>query len=183
MPDRTVYIKFFAGVDENTIKKLMSVVERKLSEGATSFGVLISSRGGSVFAGVSGYNFLKGIPATVHTHNFGSVISVGAVLYCAGKRRFSVPHGTFLLHGVQSNFPRGAALEEKQLEERLKGLRIDTENIAGIIAATVGKKEEDVLSDMQERTTLNPEEALRYGLVHEIREPLFEKGAELITIQ
>jgi ATP-dependent Clp protease protease subunit len=183
MPEKTVYVKFFAGVDENSIKMLMNVVEQKLKEGATKIVLLISSGGGNVFAGVTTYNFLKGIPAEVETHNFGSAVSIALVLFCAGKKRLSVPHATFLLHGVQVNFPQGAGLEEKQLEERLKGLKLDMENIAGIIAANTGKSEQEVMKAMLDRTTLNPEEAVKYGLVHEIREPLFEKGAELVSIQ
>jgi len=183
MPEKTVYVKFFADVNENSIKTLMSVVEQKLKEEATKFVFLISSGGGNVFAGVTGYNFLKGIPAEIETHNFGSAVSIALVLFCAGKKRLSVPHATFLLHGVQANFPQGAGLEEKQLEERLKGLKLDMENIAGIIAANTGKSEQEVMKAMLERTTLNPEEAMEFGLVHEIRETLFIRGAELVSIQ
>jgi ATP-dependent protease ClpP protease subunit len=180
--DKTVYIKFFAKVDQGTISALMSAVEQKLREGADEFVVLMSSLGGSVFHGLSAYNFLKGIPAAVTTHNFGSVDSIGVVLFCAGTRRFSVPHARFLLHAVQANFSQGASLEEQQLEERLKGLRIDIENIAGVIAANTGRSEEAVTQDMLNRTTLNPEQAVDYGLVHEIREQLLPPGAELVSI-
>lgn len=182
MPGKTVYIKFYAEVNENSIKALMNVIEQKLREGATKFVLLISSGGGSVFSGISAYNFLKGIPAEVETHNFGSAISIALVIFCAGKKRYSAPHATFLLHGVQANFPQGAGLEEKQLEERLKGLKLDMENIAGIIAANIGKSEKEIMKAMLNRTTLNPEEAVKFGLVHEIKEPLFESGAELISI-
>jgi ATP-dependent Clp protease protease subunit len=183
MSGKIVYIKFFTEIDKNSIKSLMNIIEQKLREETTKFVILISSSGGNVFAGVTGYNFLKGIPAEVETHNFGSAISIALVLFCAGKKRLSVPHATFLLHGVQANFQQGAALEEKQLEERLKGLKLDMENIAGIIAANTGKSEQEVMKAMLERTTLNPEEALKFGLVHEIKEPLFEKGAEIVSIQ
>ena len=183
MPDKTAYIRFFAGIDPNTAKALMTMVEQKLKEGATRFVLLISSAGGNVYAGISAYNFMKGIPAQIETHNFGMASSVALVLYCAGDKRLSAPHATFLLHGVQANFPQGAGLEEDQLTERLKGLQLDTENIAGIVAATTGKPEAEVLKDIRSRTTLNPEQALQYGLVHEIKEPLFEKGAELLSIQ
>jgi ATP-dependent Clp protease protease subunit len=183
MSEKIVYIKFFTEIDKNSIKSLMNIIEQKLREETTKFVILISSSGGNVFAGVTGYNFLKGIPAEVETHNFGSAISIALVLFCAGKKRLSVPHATFLLHGVQANFQQGAALEEKQLEERLKGLKLDMENIAGIIAANTGKSEQEVMKAMLERTTLNPEEALKFGLVHEIKEPLFEKGAEIVSIQ
>ena len=183
MSGKSCYIKFFAGVDENTIKKLMAVVEQKLNEGVTGFIIPISCPGGTVFHGLSGYNFLKGIPADVITHNFGSVDSIGVTLFCAGSKRLSVPHARFLLHGVQANFPERSSLEEKQLEERLKSLRIDIENIAGVIASATGKSEQQVMQDMLNRTTLNSEQAKEYGLVHEIREQIFEKGVEVISIQ
>jgi ATP-dependent Clp protease protease subunit len=180
--DKTVYIKFFARVDQGTISALMSAVEQKLAEGAREFVLLISSPGGTVFHGLSAYNFLKGIPAVVTTHNFGSVDSIGDVLFCAGSRRYSVPHARFLLHAVQANFAQAASLEEPQLEERLKGLRIDIENIAGVIAAGTGRSERSVAQDMLNRTTLNPEQAVEYGLVHEIREQLLPSDAHLVSI-
>src|SRR5688572_1746011 len=127
MAQDTVYIRYFTPVEANSVNRLMAAVQGKLAEGAKRFVVLISSPGGSVFYGLSAYNFLRGIPAEVHTHNFGQVDSMGLVLYCAGERRYSVPHGRFLLHGVQANFPQNASLEEKQLEERLKGLKLDME--------------------------------------------------------
>jgi ATP-dependent protease ClpP protease subunit len=182
MANNTAYIKFFAGVDQASVNALMGAVEQKLGQGVNEIVLLISSPGGSVFHGLSAYNFLKGVPARVVTHNFGSVDSMGVVLLCAGDRRLSVPHARFLLHGVQANFPQGAALEEKQLEERLKGLQIDIENIAGVIAATTGRSEKQVAKDMLNRTTLNPEQAVEYGLVHEIKEELLPAGAELLSI-
>jgi ATP-dependent Clp protease protease subunit len=182
MANNTAYIKFFATVDQASVNALMGAVEQKLTQGANEIVLLISSPGGSVFHGLSAYNFLKGIPSQVVTHNFGSVDSMGVVLLCAGDRRLSVPHARFILHAVSANFPQRVSLEEQQLEERLKGLRIDIENIAGVIAATTGKSEEDVAQDILNRTTLNPEQAVKYGLIHEIREQLLPAGVELLSI-
>jgi len=182
MDTDTVYIKFFTGVTENSVKALMNVIDQKLGEGVRKFTILVSSGGGNVYSGISAYNYLKGIPAEVNTHNFGTASSVALVLFCAGKKRYSVPHGVFLMHGVQTNFPKETSLEEKQLEERLLGLKLDVENIAGIIATESGKNEDEVMGDISERKTLNPEDAVKYGLVHEIKEELFEEGAELISI-
>ncbi len=182
MPEQKIYIKYYALVDEPHIKALLNTIESKRREGINEFVILISCPGGNVFHGLSAYNFLKGLPVKIITHNFGSIISMGLVLFCAGEERYSVPHGTFLLHGVQSHFPKGAVLEEKQLEERLKALQLDTENIAGVVAANTGKSEEEILKAMHERTTLNPEEAQEFGLIQEIKEELFEEGSELIII-
>lgn len=179
----TFYVKFFAPVLPESVSALMQIVEGKLKQGYRRMTLLISCTGGDVFHGLSAYNFLRGVPLEVTTHNFGSADSMGVVLYCAGSVRLSVPHARFLLHGVMVNFNRPISLEEKQLEEKLKGLQIDMGNIARVIADTVGRDREEVLYDMLNRTTLFPEQAHEYGLVHEIRSELFPQGAELYSIQ
>ncbi|MBA7576007.1 MAG: hypothetical protein GH159_05455 [Dehalococcoidia bacterium] len=181
MVGKTVVIKFFAPVIDVTINALMSAIDQSIKQGATRFILLISSPGGSVFHGLSAYNYLKGLPVSITTHNFGSVDSIGVILFCGGSERLSVPQARFLLHGVSVNFQKGS-LEEKQLEERLKGLKIDMENIAKVIAANTGKTVKDVTDAMLERTTLNPEEAKAWGLIHEIKSELFEAGSEVISI-
>jgi len=183
MSTKPVVIKFFAPIIDVTINALMNAIDQKMKQGVTNFIILISSPGGSVFHGLSAYNYLKGLPATITTHNFGSVDSIGIILYCGGSKRLSVPQARFLLHGVSANFPQKMSLEEKQLEERLKGLKIDIENIAKVIAANTGKSVKDVTDAMLERTTLNPDEAQSWGLVHEIKSELFEARSEVIPIQ
>jgi ATP-dependent Clp protease protease subunit len=175
-------IKFFAPIIDVTTNALMDAFDQKMREGKREFILLVSCPGGSVFHGVSIYNYLKGLPANITTHNFGSVDSIGVILFCGGSKRLSVPQARFLLHGVTSNFQADLSLEEKQLEERLKSLRIDTENIAKVISATTGKSIEDVTQAMQDRTTLNPAEAKAWGLIHEIQVELFPSGAEVIPI-
>ena len=166
-----------------TVNALMSAVDQKMKQGTQAFTILISSPGGSVIHGLSAYNYLKGLPVSITTHNFGSVDSIGIVLYCAGSRRLSVPQARFLFHGVNVQFRGEQNLDEKLLEERLKGLRIDVENIAKVIAANTGKSTKDIADAMIERTTLNPEEAQSWGLVHAIKSELFEAGSEVIAIQ
>ena len=183
MAEGIFYVKFFAPVMQESINVLMQVVDKKISQGARQMGLLISTPGGDVFHGISAYNYLRGVPLEITTHNFGSADSIGVVLFCAGSIRLSVPHARFLLHGVMCNFQGPISLEEKQLEERLKGLQIDMGNIARIIADTVKKDKDQVLNDMLNRTTLYPEQAIRYGLVHEIKSELFETGADVISIQ
>jgi len=182
MSAKPIVIKFFAPVIDVTINALMNAIDKKMKQGVTQFIILVSSPGGSVFHGLSAYNYLKGLPVTITTHNFGSVDSIGVILFCGGSKRLSVPQARFLLHGVSAGFQK-ERLEEKQLEERLKGLRIDIENIAKVIAANTGKTVQDVTNAMLERTTLNPDEAKAWGLVHEIKSELFEAGSEVISIQ
>ena len=180
---KPVVIRFFAPVNAGSTNALQIAVDQRLAAGARSFILLVSSPGGTVHHGLTAYNYLKGIPAEVTTHNCGSVDSIGVVMFCAGARRLSVPHARFLLHGVSAGFDQAVRLEEKQLEERLKGLQIDMLNIARVIASNTGKTEQEVNQAMLDRTTLDPSEAKSWGLVHDIESSLFEQGSDIIAIQ
>jgi ATP-dependent protease ClpP protease subunit len=180
---KPVVIRFFAPVIDATVNALMNAIDQRMKQGAKEFIILVSSPGGSVVHGLSAYNYLKGLPASITTHNFGSVDSIGIVIYCAGSRRLSVPQARFLFHGVNVQFRGEQNLDEKLLEERLRGLRIDVENIARVIAANIGKNTKDITDAMIERMVLNPEQAQSWGLVHQIKSELFEAGSEVIAIQ
>ena len=180
---KPIVIRFFAPVMDATVNALMNAVDHKMKQGAREFTILVSSPGGSVVHGLSAYNYLKGLPVSITTHNFGSVDSIGIVVYCAGSRRLSVPQARFLFHGVNVQFRGEQNLDEKLLEERLGGLRIDVENIGRVIAANTGKSTKEITDAMVERVVLNPEQAQSWGLVHEIKSELFEAGSEVIAIQ
>jgi ATP-dependent protease ClpP protease subunit len=179
---KEAYIRFMAPVDPRTTASLFQIFDKKLKEKVERIHLMLSSPGGMVFHGLSIYNFLKGAPIEIYTYNFGQVDSIGVVIFCSGSKRFSVPHARFLIHGVQANFMGNQLLDEKDLEERLKGLQIDYKNIARVIADTAQKPTDKVLSDMNNRTTLNPQEAKDYGLVHEIKSDLFPIDADLSVI-
>ena len=179
---RTAYVKLFAPIDKSTVDRLMTTVEQHLKAGMGRFVLLISSPGGSVFAGMSAFNFLKGIPAEVITHNFGSADSIATVMYCAGAKRYCVPHARFLLHGIGADIQH-VRVDERFLDERMKSLRTDRENISKIIADSCQRPLERVEQEILQGTVLNAQQAIEYGLVHEIRSQLLEPGAEVVALQ
>ncbi len=175
-------IRFLAPVNNQTADQLFAAVDNLLAQGTTRIRLLLSTPGGSVFHGLSIHNYLKGLPIEIDTYNFGSVDSIGVVIFSAGKRRYTVPHSRFLIHSVKFNINGPLSMDEKQLEEYLKSLQIDQKNIAKVIADTTGKTVEEVDADMNNRTTLNPTEAQTYGIVHEIKIELLTSTMQVITI-
>lgn len=171
-----------AEVNPQTALALMRAIDSRIAGGATHVHLLLSSPGGSVFHGLSIHNFLRGVPASVTTYNFGSVDSIGVVIFCAGSKRHCVPNARFHIHGVKLNFKGPAVFDEKGLEECLKLLKTDYTNVARVIAATTGRAERTVLKDMNTQTSLMPEQAKKYGLVHEVNAHLLPEGAGMIVI-
>jgi ATP-dependent Clp protease protease subunit len=176
------YIRFMAPIIPQTIDTLLKIIDQKIHRKYERIHLMISSPGGSVFHGLSVYNFLKGAPIEIFSYNFGSVDSIGVVIYCAGTKRFSVPHARFLIHGVKMNFQGQVSFDEFQIHEHLKSVRIDQKNIARVIADTSGKRTDEIEKDMHDRRTLSPTEAKDYGLVHDIKSELFPLNAEFISI-
>ncbi|HRY31916.1 MAG TPA: ATP-dependent Clp protease proteolytic subunit [Bacteroidales bacterium] len=176
------FIRFFAPVLPNTADLFFRAIDNKVKEKVEKLNILISSPGGSVFHGLSLYNYLKGLPIEINTFNFGSVDSIGVIIFCAGKKRCTVPHSRFLIHGVKFNINGPSSMDEKQIDEHLKSIRIDQLNIARVIADTTGKAMHKIEEDMHNRTTLNPQEAKDYGFVHEIKSDLLPLDADLTVI-
>ena len=178
-----VYLLFTPdNVTQAICHALIDQVQGLIQTGTTSVTILISSPGGNVYAGILAYNFLKGAPIEIVTHNINACDSISTVIYAAGVRRLSVPHGRFLLHGVAASFPANSNLTEIQLEERLSTIRNDADNIAGVLATATGRDEATIHEDMRRGITLDPQQAVEYGLVHDIQEALYPAGAQVIRV-
>jgi len=176
------YVKFYAPVTQNTAIQLQQTVEQLLRQGMTSLHLLLSTPGGSVHDGISIHNFLKGLPIEINTYNFGSVDSIGVVIFCAGKNRYSVPHARFLLHPVSMHVIGNQTFDEPLIAEKLNALKADQSNIAKVISSTINKPVDDVQNLIHARTSFEPEQAQIEGLVTQIKSDLVPAGANLISI-
>ena len=179
---KEIYVNFHAPIVPQSAGTLMKIISDLIQKGCAKITIAISSRGGDVSAGISLYNFLKGVPVEIETHNYGAVDSIAIVVFCAGKKRYCVPHARFLMHGVGFNVPGSTRFEEKILDEKLKDIKIDKKNIASVIAENCKKTIKQISDDMHEVKTLDANEAKEYDLVNEIKSELFPKGSQVITI-
>lgn len=169
-------------VSQDACDALINKVQQVYDEGGRRITLLISSPGGNVYAGLLAYNFLKGCPIDLTTHNVNTCDSIAGVIFAAGDTRLSVPHGRFLLHSTHWTFQANTTFNEIQLGETLKEVRTNTENVAGVIAAATGKDESEIYDDMRRSLTLNPEEAVEYRLVHRIQEHLYPDGVAVTRV-
>jgi ATP-dependent Clp protease, protease subunit len=178
------YIRLMAPITPNSASSLFKSIDTAMKNGTNRIHLFISSPGGDVAQGISIYNYLKLLPIDVYTYNFGSVDSIGVIIFCAGKKRLSVPRARFLIHGVQMSIQGQGIIQvdEKQIEEWLKSLKIDQENIANIIADTTGKDVNEIENVMNARTTFTPDQAKDFGLVQEFTTEQIPAGTDVISI-
>lgn len=179
--EKVVYIRFFTQLSNNSVIKLMSIIDDSIKKGKERIVILISSSGGSVDAGIAAYNYLKGVPLEIWTHNFGSVDSMAIVLFCSGSKRFAVPNSRFLFHDIGMNIS-SQRMDEKKLDEQIKSMQIQRLLIAKIISENSSKTQGDIAKSILETKTVNAEEAKEWGIVQDIKSELFEKGIEVFDI-
>lgn len=182
LKSRSVVLRLNGPINNSTINSLMNIIDSKMQEGVRDFVLLLSSHGGDTAAGLTGYNYLKGLPVKITTCNIGTVSSIATILYCTGKQRISVPYTKFLVHEPYWTFQQ-SSLDEGEIDEILKRLTLYKQNIAKVIAVNTGKTIPEVLSIMRQRTTFTPDEAVTWGLVHEINSELFDEYSEVISIK
>lgn len=179
MEKKLTIIRFMNTVNQQTITNLINIFESEFRLGVKKFKLLISSPGGFVDEGISIFNYLKGLPIDIETVNFGAVDSISAVIFCAGKIRTSVPNARFLIHDV-GRFAQNINFQEALMNEWLKSIKIDRNNIAKIIAETCGKKTKEIENLMKKSEVLNPIQAQKIGLVNEIKKELIEDNKSKI---
>jgi len=176
-----VYINFNLGINPDSTQAFFRIIQEQLSKGMKKLNLLISSPGGNVDPGIAIYNFLKGLPIEVVTHNYGSCDSIAALVFCAGKKRYTVANSRFLIHGIGLTV-QNQRFNEINLRETLDSLKNQRETISKIIAKECNKKVEDVEKDMLKGIVLTPKEAIDYGLATDIKDDLIPLGVNFINV-
>ncbi|GJM22539.1 MAG: ATP-dependent Clp protease proteolytic subunit [Planctomycetota bacterium] len=135
--------------------------------------IYLNSPGGSVTAGLAMYDAMQHVSCDVSTFCIGQAASMGAVLLTAGTKgkRHILPHSRVMIHQPWGGAGGTAADIRIQTDEIVK-MKHD---LNMILATHSGQDLKKVEKDTDRDTYLSAAEAVEYGLVDEIINPL-EKG-------
>jgi ATP-dependent Clp protease protease subunit len=126
----------------------------------------INSPGGSVTAGMAIYDAMQYVKPDVSTICVGLAASMGAVLLAAGEKgkRFSLPNSEVMIHQVLGGV-QGQATDIKIHAERILKIK---DRLNQVLADHTGQKLEKVAQDTERDYFMDPEEALKYGLIDQV---------------
>jgi ATP-dependent Clp protease protease subunit len=126
----------------------------------------INSPGGSVTAGMAIYDAMQYVKPDVSTICVGLAASMGAVLLAAGEKgkRFSLPNSEVMIHQVLGGV-QGQATDIKIHAERILKIK---DRLNQVLADHTGQKLEKVAADTERDYFMDPEEALKYGLIDQV---------------
>jgi len=133
----------------------------------TEITFYINSPGGIVTDGLLIMDVMNMISSPVKTVCMGMAASMGSILLSAGEKgkREIFPNGRVMIHQPSVGGLSGQATD---IEISARQLLLIKEKSARILAKNCGKKYEKVMKDFDRDYWMNPEEALKYGIVDKI---------------
>ena len=128
--------------------------------------IYINSPGGSVTSGLAIYDAMQYVKPDVSTICVGMAASMAAVLLASGakNKRFCLPNSEVMIHQVLGGVS-GQATDIKIHAERILKIKDQLNNI---LSKHTGKKKSQVEQDTERDYFLDPNEALKYGLIDKV---------------
>lgn len=128
--------------------------------------IYINSPGGIISSGMAIYDTMRFIKNDVVTICIGQAASMAAILLSAGTKgkRFALPNSKIIIHQPLGGFEGQATDVLIQAEEirRVKEKTID------ILSLHTGQKKEKIAADIERDRIMDPDEALKYGIIDSI---------------
>ncbi|MFG0669632.1 ATP-dependent Clp protease proteolytic subunit [Pseudomonas fulva] len=170
-------IHFTGPINSSTCGNLINTCTKAVNQGAEVVQLNVATMGGECSYGFTLYNYLRTLPVTVHTHNLGTVESMGNILFLAGERRTACTYSKFLFHPF--HWTLHGSIDHSRMAEYAMSLDYDLSLYAQIVAQrTEGAAQAlDVPRYlMAAPRILGPQEALDSGMIHAIDDLPIEAG-------
>ena len=124
----------------------------------------INSPGGSVTAGLAIYDTMQWLTCDVNTYCVGMAASMGAVLLCAGTKRFALPNADVMIHQVLG----GAEGQASDVEIRVNYMLSLKKKLNNLLSKHTGQPYDVVEKACDRDNFMSAEQAKEFGLVDEV---------------
>ncbi len=169
--DRIIFLAQEIDVDiaSYIVANLLNMEKQAPNE---EIAIYINSKGGDVQDALfTIHDAIQAITCPVKTVCIGEAYSSAAVILSSGTkgRRFSFPNGKMMIHNLQITDLSGTLSEMEREAKLTKDL---DKRLMGILAHHTGQNAKKVRRDCMKDKYLSPEEAIKYGLIDAVLEPV-----------
>lgn len=161
-------IMLFDQIDDNVacvvIAQLMFLEAADPDKDITIF---INSPGGMVRAGLAIYDAIKRLKCDVSTVCMGEAASMGTLLLAAGTKgkRYASPSSEIMIHQPLGG-AQGQATEIQIVAEHILRTK---KKLNTMLSELTGQPYEKICADTERDNWLTPEEAVKYGIIDDVR--------------
>jgi ATP-dependent Clp protease protease subunit len=177
---KIAYLGYCGPIDSAGVIRIAATINSAVNEQFDSVYLCFSSAGGYVGDGIFLYHHLRGLPIPVTIHNIGTVASIATTLFVAGLRRLACPHAIFMMHPVAVQ--AAGAMASSVLRAGLDAAQRDEERTEGILRERTALPAEILDARRTRDVYITAQEALAYGLIHEIAEFTLPPGNKIFQI-
>jgi len=181
LSSHTAYIALYADINGKSAEELTNLIAKEIPQHTHTLYLLICTGGGSVEYGFALYNFLRGLPYKIITHNMANADSIGNILMLAGEERYATENAVFLIHGVKSKI-KDEKIALGFMEEKMSCIKSDEDRIHQTILKHSNMKKELLDNLSISGAVFTAQDALKCGLIHDIRKITIPSGANLFTV-
>ena len=139
--------------------------------------VLLNSVGGGLNVGLSMFDYVRSLGVEVGC--IGICASAATLPLLASPKRWGTPNSRYMIHAPLISANGNA----KELKETIKLLQFEQEQILNIYAENLSIERDEIVKIMNSENVFGAEEALRIGLIKEIRNfdknPLITKETDI----
>jgi ATP-dependent protease ClpP protease subunit len=163
-----IWFTLTGDVEKRNIQDAINWINSELyAKPVTKLRLLLASGGGDFDSGVNMHMYLCALPFEVETIGFGKVDAAAIPIFLGGTRRLVVSGCQFFFHeGRYTVDDKTAPIHV--FEEALSTFRRNLHDSIYIIAATSGNDTEVVANMLRKSKIMNAQEALEFGLCHEV---------------
>lgn len=125
----------------------------------------IHSEGGSAFAGIAAYDFIKSCKSPVHTYIDGCAASAATLLFLAGRQRFLHKNSFMLIHQLSASMIGG---KYEEFRDELKNQENLMHTVRNIYLEKSNLSEEEITELMKHDLWMDSETVLKHGFADKI---------------
>ena len=168
LKDRIIFIGTEIG-DQVANVVVAQLLFLKMEDPKKDINLYINSSGGQITACLAILDTMLFLGCDINTYCIGQAVSMAALLLAAGTKgkRFALPHSRIMLHqpyGGVGGTSEDIALQAKEILE-LKKIT------SALMSRFTGQSLEKILEDSERDFYMDPESALKYGIVDHIAKP------------
>lgn len=159
-------------VEKKPVQEAISLINDELyNKPVTRIKFLIAAQSGDVDSGVTLHMYLKALPIHVETIAFGKLDIAGIPIFLGGKKRLAIRGCQFLFHEGRYTVTDPTAPLHGH-EEAVSVFKSNLHSTIYILARETGNDTEAVAGMLRRSKIMTAEEAVEFGLAHEVIDEL-----------
>jgi len=179
-PLKTCYLTYTGGIDAAGVTRIAAALNGAVADGCSDVHLCFNSLGGYVADGIYLYNHIRSLPIQVTIQNSGSVSSIAVAVFLAAQRRYCSSHAMFMIHPTV--IPSSEGMGAERLQSALDAALADDMRTENILRERAQMPERLLVERRARDIHINPERAVEYGIVHEVREFALPAGETIMLV-